>query len=146
MAREVRKAIAKGVNATGDIIECFAETYGINSKIETVENLSEADIKGTEGMSLEEKGQTVSNIYDILKKKKQIKGAYAPLKININAHKEELEMRIIVTSNLFDYPITTEYRLRSRNKKSISIDIRTGDTLCQMTSKMSWRRFKKSLV
>lgn len=70
MAREVRKAIAKGVNATGDIIECFAETYSINCKIETVENLSEADIKGTEEMSLEEKGQTVANIYDILKKKK----------------------------------------------------------------------------
>lgn len=71
MARELRKAFAKGVNAVGDIVEVFADTYGINSKIETVENLSEAEIKGTEDMTLEQKGQTVASIYDILKKKKQ---------------------------------------------------------------------------
>ena len=69
MARELRKATAKGINAVGSIVEAFADSYGINTQIETVENLSEADIKGTENLSLEEKGILVSNIFSLMKKK-----------------------------------------------------------------------------
>ena len=69
MARELRKATAKTINAVGSIVEAFADSYGINTQIETVENLSEAEIKGTEGMSLEEKGQTISNIFNLMKRK-----------------------------------------------------------------------------
>ena len=70
MARELRKATAKSINAVGDIIESFADSYGINTQIETIENLSEAEIKGTENMSLEEKGAAVANIFNSMKKRK----------------------------------------------------------------------------
>lgn len=70
MARELRKAVAKSINAAGDIIEYFADSYGINTQIEVIENLSEADVKGAENMSLEEKGILVSNIFNLMKKKK----------------------------------------------------------------------------
>lgn len=69
MARELRKATAKAVNAVGDIIESFADSYGINTQIEVIENLSEAEIKGTENMSLEEKGTMVSNLFNLMKRK-----------------------------------------------------------------------------
>lgn len=69
MAREIRKAYAKGVNAVGDIIEVFADTYAINSKIEVTENLSEADIQGTEGKTLVEKADIVEGIFSKLKRK-----------------------------------------------------------------------------
>lgn len=70
MAREVRKAFAKGVNALGDIIEIFADTYSINSKVEAAENLSESEIKGTENMSLLEKAVVIESIFDKLNKRK----------------------------------------------------------------------------
>lgn len=69
MAKEVRKAFAKGVNAFGDVIEVFADTYAFNSKVEAVENLSDSSIKGTENMSLTEKAEVVENVFDKLKRK-----------------------------------------------------------------------------
>lgn len=69
MARELRKAFAKGVNAAGDIVEVFADTYAMNSKIEAVENLSDSEIKGTEDLSLLEKAEVVENIFNKLKRK-----------------------------------------------------------------------------
>jgi len=70
MAKEVRKAFAKGVNAFGDVIEVFADTYAFNSKVEAVENLSDSSIKGTENMSLTEKAEVVETVFDKLKRKK----------------------------------------------------------------------------
>lgn len=69
MARECRKAFAKGVNAVGSVVEIFADTYSINSKIESAENLSESDIKGTENMTLLEKAEVIENLFDKLKRK-----------------------------------------------------------------------------
>lgn len=69
MAKEVRKAFAKGVNAFGDVIEVFADTYAFNSKVEAVENLSDSNIKGTENMSLTEKAEVVESVFDKLKRK-----------------------------------------------------------------------------
>ena len=69
MAREVRKAFAKGVNAFGDVIEVFADTYSFNSKVEAVENLSDASIEGTQNMSLTEKAEVVNDVFDKLKRK-----------------------------------------------------------------------------
>lgn len=69
MAKEVRKAFAKGVNAFGDVIEVFADTYAFNSKVEAVENLSDSSIKGTENMSLTEKAEVVETVFDKLKRK-----------------------------------------------------------------------------
>lgn len=69
MAKEVRKAFAKGVNAFGDVIEVFADTYAFNSKVEAVENLSDSSIKGTENMSLTEKAEVVESVFDKLKRK-----------------------------------------------------------------------------
>jgi hypothetical protein len=69
MSRECRKAFAKGVNALGDVIEVFADTYSINSKVESAENLSESTIKGTENMTLLEKAEVVENVFSKLKRK-----------------------------------------------------------------------------
>lgn len=70
MSKEVRKAVAKGFNAVGDVIEIFADTYSINCKVEAAENVSDAEVKGTENMSLLEKAEAIENIFDKLKRKK----------------------------------------------------------------------------
>ena len=69
MAREIKKAISKGINATGDVIEAFANAYTINTQIEVVENLSDSDIKGTDGLNLEQKATLINNIYNLMKRK-----------------------------------------------------------------------------
>lgn len=69
MAREIHKAVAKGINAGGNIVEAFADAYIVNTQIEVVENLSDSNIKGTESMTLEQKAQVVNSIYNLMRKK-----------------------------------------------------------------------------
>lgn len=66
MARELRKAFGSVIQNTAKVINTFADTYRINSKIEVSENLSEAEIKDCADKSLQEKSQTVKEIWDSL--------------------------------------------------------------------------------
>lgn len=66
MARELRKAFSSLISNTAKVVDTFANSYAANSKIEVAENLSEAEIKGTEDKSLQEKSQAVKEIWENL--------------------------------------------------------------------------------
>ena len=66
MARELRKAFSSLISNTAKVVDTFANSYAANSKIEVVENLSEAEIKDTADRSLKEKSQLVKEIWEDL--------------------------------------------------------------------------------
>lgn len=70
MARELRKAIAKCINALGNtvenvstIVDTFSKTHSADSKIELAENLQESSIPGN---SLQEKAQTAKQVWEAM--------------------------------------------------------------------------------
>lgn len=70
MSRELSKAIAKSINAVGNItenvstvVDTFSKTFAANSKIELAENLQESSIPGN---SLQEKAQTAKQVWENL--------------------------------------------------------------------------------
>lgn len=67
MAREIKKAIAAGINAVAEgcnaatkVVNTFADSYKANSKIEVAENLCESSIPGN---TPAEKATNASDIY-----------------------------------------------------------------------------------
>lgn len=66
MARELRKAFSSLISNTAKVVDTFAQSYHANSKIEVAENLSEAEIKGTESANLKEKAETVKDVWESL--------------------------------------------------------------------------------
>lgn len=70
MSRELSKAIAKSINAVGNVtenvstvVDTFSKSYSANSKIELAENLQESSIPGN---SLQEKAQTAKQVWEDL--------------------------------------------------------------------------------
>ena len=66
MARELRKAFGSLISNTAKVVDTFAQSYSANSKIEVAENLSESEIKDTDGKTLKEKAQTVKEVWEDL--------------------------------------------------------------------------------
>lgn len=70
MSREIKKSIAKSINAIGDTVECvstivdtFSKTFLANSKIEVTENIVESSIPGG---TLQEKAGNAKETWESL--------------------------------------------------------------------------------